>query len=123
MVYRNADGTAVVGVNSIDSPSRQRFTIAHELGHLILHVELDLHVDKHFPIGLRSETSAKGVDDHEIEANQFAAELLMPSEWIRREVELLRGTDVDRAISKLAEKYEVSTEAMSIRLSALGFVK
>jgi Zn-dependent peptidase ImmA (M78 family) len=123
MVFRNDDGTAVVGVNSADSLNRQRFTIAHELGHLILHGESDLHVDEHFPIGLRSGMSAMGVDDKEIEANQFAAELLMPSGMITGDVELLLGTDVDKAICKLAKKYGVSTEAMSIRLSTLGFVK
>ncbi len=123
MVYRNTDGTAVIGVNSTDSPNRQRFTIAHELGHLILHVESDLHVDQRFPIGLRSGISAMAVDDNEIEANQFAAELLMPSALITKDVELLVGIDVDKAISSLSNKYKVSTEAMSIRLSTLGFVK
>ncbi len=123
MVYRNSDGTAVIGVNPTDSPNRQRFTIAHELGHLILHVESDLHIDERFPIGLRSGISAMAVDDNEIEANQFAAELLMPAEMITRDVELLVRLDVDKAISRLAKKYQVSTEAMSIRLSTLGFVK
>src|SRR6266481_4352457 len=73
MVYRNSDGTAVIGVNPTDSPNRQRFTI-----------------------GLRSGISAMAVDDKELVANQFAAELLMPAEMITRDVELLVRLDVDK---------------------------
>src|SRR4051794_6893018 len=82
MVHRNTDGSAVIGVNSNDSINRRRFTIAHEIGHLVLHKDEALHVDERYPIGLRTDQSSLATDSREVEANQFAAELLMPSELL-----------------------------------------
>ena len=123
IVHRNQDGSAVIGVNSSHPTQRQRFTIAHEIGHLLLHADETLHVDKNFPIGLRSGISGKSVDKNEIEANQFAAALLMPSDLLSKDVTPLAGRDVLFAIRKLAKKYGVSEQAMSIRLSVLGHVE
>src|SRR3954470_3126160 len=79
MVHRNPDGTAVIGVNSLDTPTRRRFTIAHEIGHLILHGDEHLHIDEKFPVSLRRDgKSSLGIDRREVDANQFASELLMP---------------------------------------------
>lgn len=124
IVHRNRNRGAVIGVNSSHVVERQRFTIAHELGHLALHTNEALHIDKNFPIGLRSSASSKGIDENEIEANQFAAALLMPADFISRDVSpLIRmNTDVLDAIRLLAKKYRVSQQAMSVRLSALRYV-
>lgn len=124
-MHRNSDGSAVIGVNSVDNPRRQRFTIAHELGHLVLHGSQDLHIDEEFPIGLRNRISGMAVDEREIEANQFAAELLMPSDLMGADVELLRsrGTPVEEAIAKLSQRYKVSADAMTIRLSSLDLIR
>jgi Zn-dependent peptidase ImmA (M78 family) len=120
-VYRRPDGNAVIGVNSLHSPARKRFTIAHELGHLFLHKDEELHVDEQSPIGLRTAISSKAIDPNEIEANQFAAELLMPQEFLITDLESLPANlEADAAIDLLAKRYEVSTEAMTIRLSKLG---
>ena len=123
MVHRNRDGSAVIGINSCHSPQRQRFTIAHEIGHLLLHADENLHVDKNFPIGLRSKRPSNLVDEKEIEANQFAAALLMPADLIAEDVRPLIGMDVLVAIHKLATKYGVSEQAMSVRLSALRCIQ
>lgn len=123
VVYRNEDGSSIIGVNSSHRVVRQRFTIAHEIGHLLLHADETLHVDKNFPIGLRNGVSSKSVDENEIEANQFAAALLMPANFIAKDIEPLIGTDVVFAIRKLAKKYKVSEEAMSIRLSVLRYIE
>ena len=51
MVYVN-EGTPIIGVNALHHPNRQRFTIAHECGHLVLHkaqITTEVHVDKDFP--------------------------------------------------------------------------
>lgn len=124
MVHRNADGTAVIGVNSLDAPTRRRFTIAHEIGHLVLHSDEHLHVDEKFPIRLqRDDKSSLGTDKTEVEANQFAAELLMPRDLLIRAVKAIpENIDVEQAIELLARKYEVSPQAMSLRLTALGFI-
>lgn len=123
MVHRSSAGV-IIGVNSMHAPTRRRFTIAHELGHLLLHRNEELHVDERFPIGFRSELSSKAIDAAEIEANQFAAEMLMPSATLIKDVRTL-PTDIDSetAISQLAQLYQVSEQAMTIRLSALGILR
>ena len=85
MLHRDGE-RVVIGVNALHPEKRKRFTIAHELGHLMLHKNEKLHVDSSSLVALRSELSSMAVDDHEIEANQFAAELLMPFEFLKRDI-------------------------------------
>jgi Zn-dependent peptidase ImmA (M78 family) len=123
MVTRTEDGAALIGVNESHHPNRQRFTIAHEIGHLLLHDDQLLHIDRTFPIALRSTTASLGTDAMEIEANQFAAELLMPTELVRKDVDkLLNKVEPEKAVEDLAAKYKVSVQAMTIRLNVLGFL-
>jgi len=127
MVHKTADGTAIIGINSLHSETRQRFSIAHEIGHLSLHGGEDLHIDEERPslIAFRDRNSSLGVDDKEIEANQFAAELLMPEPLILKDYEkisskLKDGEDIIEALSQL---YKVSVQSMTIRLSKLGLFR
>lgn len=117
MLHKEA-GQHIIGVNSSHSVSRQRFTIAHEIGHLVMHDHLisDLHVDKSFSERLyRDGRSKTGEDKIEREANRFAAELLMPTELLHEDVsEVL--IDLVEGPKELAELYEVSEQAMSIKL-------
>ncbi len=123
MVTRTSNGTAVIGVNSLHAKTRQRFSIAHEIGHLVLHEDEMLHVDSKYQIALRSPQSSMGTDAKEVEANQFAAELLMPKELIEKDVnELMGDLEIEDAVCELADKYQVSEQAMTIRLSTLGFL-
>ena len=62
----------VIGVNESHSPSRQRFTIAHELGHLVMHRGRPLVVDS-ARVNMRDSRSSMATDLEEIEANSFAA--------------------------------------------------
>jgi Zn-dependent peptidase ImmA (M78 family) len=119
MLHRGARG-GVVGVNSLDSATRQRFTIAHELGHFLLHAK-ELHIDEGYSLRFRNALSSKGVDDDEIEANQFASHLLMPASLMEEDVRKLGRIDVDdgEAIETLAKRYEVSPQAMTLRLAKL----
>src|SRR4051812_22563300 len=72
------DGHGVIGVNQNHHPNRRRFTIGHELGHYILHRrKAKVFVDAS-PVFFRDETSADGTETQEVDANAFAAELLMP---------------------------------------------
>ncbi len=123
LVQRTPQGS-IIGVNSLHPVVRQRFTIAHELGHLLLQREDLLHVDEAFPVAFRREHAADEHSPYEVEANHFAAELLMPQQMLVRDVIALPGDmDVDEAISRLAKQYGVSEQAMTIRLSALGILK
>src|SRR5262245_54830886 len=65
MVQRSPNGTAIIGVNSNDAESRIRFTIAHEIGHLLLHADKSFHLDASFPVYLRNERSSTAEDDRE----------------------------------------------------------
>lgn len=114
-----------VVVNDSHSDVRQRFTIAHELGHLLLHGYTAAHADRTFKVRLRDSHSSEGSVAEEIEANRFAAELLMPTELLRRK--LLNHTmeyapenqSGDRELAKLAQEFNVSKQALQIRLSSL----
>jgi len=114
-----SEGPPVIGVNSIHPPNRQRFTIAHECGHLLLH-KAEVHVDRQLHVHRRDEMSSLAVDPDEIEANRFAAELLIPYEMIMAD---LKGRQIDiendNQIRDLAEKYGVSAQSMTLRLTNL----
>jgi Zn-dependent peptidase ImmA (M78 family) len=125
-LYRNRKRkTAIIGVNANHHPNRQHFTIAHELGHFLLHDFDDVHVDRRFKVWLRDEESGRGIDLEEKEANLFAAELLMPAIFLKEDVKEIGVVDLDdeRALAKLARRYEVSTQAMTFRLAYLGYVQ
>lgn len=119
ILYRQKDHRVIV-VNKNHAPARQRFSIAHEVGHLALHRGEEVHVDQGFRINLRDPRSATAEDAEEIEANAFAANLLMPSAWLHRDVkdETLDLAD-ETEIKRLAERYGVSKQAMIFRLAAL----
>jgi len=117
----------IIGVNKRHPETRQRFTIAHELGHLMLHAPKDSDssfVDKSFFIVNRDENSALGIETREVEANFFAAEILMPAESLYQDITAIPHTlKTEEIYTRLAEKYGVSNEAMRFRLSNLGFIR
>jgi Zn-dependent peptidase ImmA (M78 family) len=118
------DGRAVIGVNWTDSPVRQRFTVAHELGHYELHGG-DTYVDRgQYVVQFRDPASGSGSKVEEREANQFAAAILMPATWIRQAFreQPFDLTD-DEGLRNLAAKFQVSTQAMSYRLGNLRLLE
>jgi Zn-dependent peptidase ImmA (M78 family) len=124
MVHRQPNGAAVIDINSLHPLTRQRFSIAHELAHLFLHKDEALHIDETSSIRFRSELSSRAVDASEIEANQFAAELLMPSKLLFSEIDKLPDDlGTEEAVAKLAEQFQVSEQAMTFRLSGLGVLR
>jgi Zn-dependent peptidase ImmA (M78 family) len=113
-------GRPVIAVNSAHHRNRQRFTIAHECGHLILHSDRDVFVDRSFSILRRDENSSKAENYMEVEANQFAAEILMPASFLKRDlVRFNIDLEDDSQIAVLAKKYSVSAQAMSYRVANL----
>lgn len=120
MLFRDARRT-VIGVNASHAPTRQRFTIAHELGHLLLHESRPMIVDTH--LYRRDEVSSMGTKPEEREANGFAAELLMPAAFVEDEVRELvdqqPNVTARRLVEQLAKRFDVSPQAMEIRLGNL----
>lgn len=115
LLVRDGD-RATIGVNSAHPPARQRFTIAHEFGHFILHEGIVDHVDHGYRVNYRNDVSSLAKDVEEIEANFFAASLLMP----KRILDMCNGIDAiddDRRVRELAKRFSVSAHAMSLRLA------
>lgn len=112
----------IILINKEHGLPRQRFSVAHELGHYQLHHILGIiHVDK--KSYYRNIKSTQGLDIIEIEANQFAANLLMPENLIRNELEKYEDfIDMDEDIvTIMAEKFNVSATAMGFRIHNLGY--
>lgn len=115
----------VIGFNSAHALVRQRFTIAHECGHFVLHRSEDsLFIDKQYRAFFRNEKSAKGTDWRERAANTFAAALLMPEAMVRRAARLheFELGDEDGPVAELARAFQVSSQAMTFRLVNLGII-
>ena len=126
LLVSNGEQSCIV-VSKDDHPHRQRFTIAHEIGHFWLKHQFEpgehVHVDRGNFISKRGLRSTAGIDPKEIEANQFAANLLMPAPLLRRAVTALRVANLhDHHVKRLAEDFEVSEQAMTIRLDGLGLL-
>lgn len=104
----------IIGVNKYQNPQRQRFTMAHELAHIVLHYEQGNEFNYKEKILFRD----KSVNIQEREANELAAELLMPRETF---VEFIRNGY--NTIEKLAEVFNVSPAAARYRAYKLGYLK
>jgi Zn-dependent peptidase ImmA (M78 family) len=126
-ILRDTGNRALIGANKSHHRNRQRFTIAHELGHYLLHAGHTVHLDEGraaFTVNLRNSESSKGEDNDEREANFFAAELLMPSKFLREDLD---GMELDllgdnKILTELAKKYMVSLQALTFRLTYLRYI-
>lgn len=93
-------GRPIIVLSRKGNPMRQRFSVAHELGHLLLHPE-----------------PAPGDSRHEREANVFAAELLMPGDEI---IDRLPSPVDITDLKEIADGYGVSVAALAYRGKDLG---
>ena len=120
LAIKNGKGT--IGYRQDEPKVRRRFTIAHELGHYELHRDKsDLFVDKQFIYRGRNSSHTPVSQVMEQEANAFASAILMPTEYMRSEVgKIEMDLGSEEAIKTLAKIFEVSSTAMSLRISGLG---
>jgi Zn-dependent peptidase ImmA (M78 family) len=113
----------IIWINKIANQlnERRRFTLAHELGHYMLHLaplstwNNEAFVDE--KIGFNRDDEW---DHREMEANGFAAQLLMPAHIVRDKVNKYINNNQPLDIEKLSSEFEVSKVAMKYRLQALG---
>ena len=107
------NGQKIVEYNFFEPVVRSRFTIAHEIGHMLL---------GHTANGqkFRDTNRLGGSGDIELErqANAFAAELLVPEALI---TELVMHFRTD-SVSDLAKMFNVSSDVIGYRLSDLGLI-
>lgn len=123
------DDAFVIVINQNKPWVRQNFTVAHELGHYFLHhdwlkenaqsglIDYSEIVDGAGML-LRPDEQPTDKDAliKEREANNFAAELLMPESKVRQ------YWDLSHDVDDTAEAFQVSVAAMAIRLERLGLV-
>ena len=107
----DGSGGFIVKVNRHDSGRRQRFTIAHEIAHYLLHRD-------QIGVGISDDALYRSnlSDAREAEANRLAADLLMPTNAVQAEVGNARRLQVEDVVSFVADRFEVSEAAMKIRL-------
>lgn len=100
--------TPLVILDRFKSPNRKRFTLAHELGHLIIpwhNGMISCHTDKD------ENLDGDSYQIMEAEANSFAAEILMPSEWLTRIVEEFKESGLTEILQIVSHRAEVSMSA------------
>lgn len=100
-----------IRVNRHEATTRQRFTIAHEIAHFLLHRDI-IGDEIEDSILYRSTLS----DAREAEANRLGAQLLMPEKSIVHLLKEFGGRPTQDIARILAERYDVSEAAMGIRL-------
>lgn len=113
------NGDYFIRVNRNEARERQRFTIAHELAHFLLHKEL---IDSS-PDGITDNVLYRSGAPEQIEyqANRLAADLIMPMKLIEQKLRHEFGGVVTEAtIESLAASFQVSKAAMEIRLSTFA---
>lgn len=126
ILLRKADDTIVMGLNNAESSKRQRFTMAHELGHFYLDPNKKVFVDQKITIDHRNNKPGKSESKKEMYANAFAAAFLMPEKLVTndfRQVVREKGAFIDEHLTALASRYEVSRDAMKFRLLNLGLIR
>lgn len=102
--------TNKIYVNKCDSARRQFFTVAHEIGHIVLHGANADYIDYRGNVSESKEEEQK-----EKEANYFAASLLMPEEIFR-----LKWRECNKSFNQLSNFFGVSTVAIAIRANSIG---
>lgn len=102
---------------------RKRFTMAHELGHFILHKD---KLDRLLIISDSNQYQADGItEEEETEANNFAAEILMPEDKVREifaETMQNQNNDEEKTIDEMYKMFQVSKMAMKLRLYLLELI-
>lgn len=109
-IQREGDRFAVT-INANHSPGRQRFTLAHELAHLILHADL-------IGAGVTDDAMYRSTalsDETERQADAFAAELIMPAQMVRQ----LFHKEGVKSIAGMAQRFDVSHDAAKVRMKWL----
>lgn len=130
------DGDVNIWINPMDPPNRRRFTLAHEIGHLVYDIIPYLDGEggeKEFVDDDRTLRRDGRQHPAEYRANDYAAKLLMPRALVLdyadeviediKEETGQRMVDVEEFISKMARIFEVSEQAMEIRLSNIGIIE
>jgi transcriptional regulator with XRE-family HTH domain len=110
------DQFCLIGVNSLQNKARQRFTIAHLIGHRVYEEGLRFHLDRGFNVSSRA--NPRRATSKELRACRFATSLLLPKETLAADVAewLVMDYEDETRINNLAERYGVSAQLIIFTL-------
>lgn len=111
----------VIGLNSEREPARQRFALAHLVGHLHLHRSRNLILDTVARYS-HGNLPSMPTDREEAEANRFAGALLVPESTVRRMAQEADSRTAAQFVDILAPRFGVTASVMSYRLMNLGII-
>lgn len=108
---RENEGRVTIKVNRHDIKERQRFTIAHEIAHFLLHRD-------RLANGITDDVLYRSglTDDLERQANRLAADIIMPYNLIQIALSNLNSLKTEEKLKTISELAQVSLAAVRIRL-------
>lgn len=114
-------GKTIIGINDSHNIQKQRFSIAHEIGHFFLHKGEELVVDKDFSVNFRHYKTNPKAYLQEKDANYFASSLLIPEKFLIHdlksyEIDILSPKKFEIIAKDLHKKYNVSLISMRLRI-------
>lgn len=129
VTYTN--GKLNVWINPTVSETRQKFTLAHEIAHVVNDIAPNITEDFEDSVGNFAFNRDGAKKEEEYKANDFAARLLMPKTLVENAAKEVfdnnaktqKSTYADELAEILSEKFGVSKRAMTIRLIRLGYIK
>lgn len=108
---RETQGLVTIKVNRHDVKERQRFTLAHEIAHFLLHRDRLIN-------GITDDVLYRSglTDDLERQANRLAADIIMPDNLIQSALLAMSNLKPEEKLKRLSELAQVSLAAIKIRL-------
>lgn len=110
MIQPDGEDGFIIKVNRFEPKERQRFTIAHEIAHYLLHRDR-ISAGVVDSVLYRSKLSSR----LEAEANRLAADIIMPMDQVQAMISVTPSKSHDELVAALAEAFKVSKQAMGIR--------
>jgi Zn-dependent peptidase ImmA (M78 family) len=106
-----SESLSIIVLSTRDNPNARRFTLAHELAHLLMRQS-----------GLCYPIRGHISDATERRCNAVAGESLLPAQYLHKELEQKNHIQVDSLIKHLSARYCLSQSATAIRLNQVGFL-
>ena len=116
-IRREGKDLYVIRINRHEARERQRFTLAHEISHYLLHRDI---IDSLGEIEDNVLYRSGAPEQKEYEANRLAADLVMPHKAVQAVLEAMKPLASEEVIDQMAEAFQVSKAAMEVRLSTIA---